>query len=558
MCGIAGLLGREDKAVVRQMTDRIAHRGPDGEGQWSDAGLVTLGHRRLSIVDLEGGAQPMESLDGRYCIVYNGETYNHEPIRRELEAKGHQFRTDHSDTEVILEAYRAWGPSFVERLEGMFAFAIWDTQDQTLFIARDPFGIKPFFCRWTKEGDWIFNSEVKGLQAHDGWDPVVDVCRIKERIALEFLVGQGTLLEGVHQLPPGTWALLDPKTFTPGKEIPFVPYMRTDIETYDSPQQAMKEIYTRFQNSVEEQLMSDVPLGVILSGGLDSAAVAAAYAKASDAPIRTFTIGEGDQVEDVRRARQLAEHLGANHHETSFTAEDYHRELPRYVWANENINYTEFFFQPLFEFTRKHVTVALCGQGSDELWGGYARYKDPRALAMERIRRIDATDPSHGCSLRQTVISTHRHGAALAEWDQQGQLNNFQLRLVDRNSMASSLEVRVPFLSKPLAQISHNTSWGWKIRDGVEKWILREALEELKMPKDLTWRPKVPAGRSTAPGVVETFESWAERNVGRHAPTQGLEHAFPNAAEAAVYRLWHHHTVECRGAPNTITLEDLL
>ena len=181
MCGIAGLLGREDKGLVGRMGDAIAHRGPDGDGTWTDDG-VTLGHRRLSIIDHEGGAQPMESHDGRFCVVYNGEVYNHRLLRAELESAGCTFRSDHSDTEVLLEGYRHWGPSVVERLEGMFAFALWDTQERTLFIARDPFGIKPFFYACAGD-DWIFASEQKALFVHPDLAAVPDIDRVKERAA---------------------------------------------------------------------------------------------------------------------------------------------------------------------------------------------------------------------------------------------------------------------------------------------------------------------------------------------------------------------------------------
>lgn len=555
MCGIAGLLGREDAPLVGRMCDRIAHRGPDGHGTWTDAG-VTLGHRRLSIIDIEGGAQPMESHDGRFCIIYNGEVYNHRDLRRRLEAAGAAFRSDHSDTEVILEGYRAWGTEVVTHLEGMFAFALWDTEARTLFVARDPFGIKPLFYACA-DGDWIFASEQKALFAHPELARVPDLDRVKERAALELLTGQATLFRGVHQLPPGTYAVLRADD-APECHADWMPYYHVPLERFDTVEQAVVAVRERFAASVEEQLMADVPLGVILSGGLDSAAVAAVHQGLSDEPVHTFTIAESEEVEDFRQARRLAEHLGTDHHETFFDLDDVLTGLPRYTWHNENINYTEFFFQPLFSFMRQTVTVGLCGQGSDELWGGYDRYRDPLPLARERIGRLRAAAPAHEEALSTQVALTHVSGSSLAEWDQNGgQLSNFQLRLVDRNSMTSSLEVRVPFLSRPQHRASRAIAWGDKLRDGVEKWVLRKAVEDVGMPHDLVWRKKVPAGRATAPGVMDRFETYAARLVSdadmrRHR----LAGTFRLPAEQLLFDLWHEVFIE-RDGHRGLSLEDL-
>ncbi len=558
MCGIAGILGTEAPDIVSKMADSILHRGPDGEGIWVD-GDVTLGHRRLSIVDLEGGAQPMESHDGRYCIVYNGELYNHAELRAKLESDGATFATDHSDTETILEAYRAWGPQAVTRFEGMFAFALWDTQERTLFIARDPWGIKPFFYACTGS-EIVFASEQKALFEHPDIQPVADLDRIKERATLEFLTGQATLFAGVRQLPPGTWAMLRPGDCAQ-RGVAWQPYYHVPVERFSSVEDAAHAIKDRFVQSVQEQLMADVPLGVILSGGFDSAVVATAHQRLlSDTPIHTFTIAESEDVADFQAARALAQHLGTDHHEGFFDLDTVLTDLPRYVWHNENINYTEFFFMPLFEMMAKDVKVGLCGQGSDELWGGYDRYKDPQALAIERLQRIRAAAPAHEDELAAQVAMTHMSGQSLAEWDQQGQLSNFQLRLVDRNSMAASLEVRVPFLSRPLQQASRAVPWGWKMHadDGamVEKWILRKALADLGMPDDLHWRPKLPAGRATGPKVMERFEAEATRLVGSSMSADPLAKAFTRPAEYLLYRLWDAVHIQ-RHDPQKLTLEDL-
>lgn len=554
MCGIAGILGREDKALVGRMCDRIAHRGPDGHAVWTDAD-VTLGHRRLSIIDIASGDQPMESHDGRFVVVYNGEIYNHAALRVELEAAGCTFCTDHSDTEVLLEGYRHWGLDLFGRLEGMYAFALWDTEEGELVLGRDPFGIKPFFYACTGE-EFVFASEVKALYAHPDINFVPDVDKVKERAALEFLTGQSTLFEGIHQLPPGSFAVLKPNDRY-DCHIPWQPHYVVPAEEFQTIEDAARAIKDRFVASVEQQLMSDVPLGVILSGGLDSAIVAQVHAAVSDEPIHTFTVAESEDVEDFRQARNLAERLGADHHEAFFDMDDLVRDLPRYAWHNENINHTEYFFMPLFDMMAKTVKVGLCGQGSDELWGGYDRYRNPLPLSRERIRRLRRSGPKHAEELATTVALTHSSGSALAEFDQLGgQLNNFQLRLVDRNSMAHSVEVRVPFLSRPLHQASRAVGWGLKVHEGVEKWIFRRAVEDLGLSEDLVWRKKVPAGRATAPGVMGGFDAYAERLLPlEKRVAHPLAGTFNSAAEQLVHDVWQEVFVR-DGRIDGITLEE--
>lgn len=554
MCGIAGILGREDKPLVGRMCERIAHRGPDGHDVWTDTD-VTLGHRRLSIIDIERGDQPMESHDGRYVVVYNGEIYNHAALRAELEAAGCTFRTDHSDTEVLLEGYRRWGLDLFGHLEGMYAFALWDTVEGELILGRDPFGIKPFFYACTGN-EFVFGSEVKALYAHPDLHFASHVDRVKERAALEFLTGQGTLFDGVHQLPPGSFAVLRPNDKY-DCHIPWQPHYVVPTEEFQSIEDAAHAIKDRFVASVREQQMSDVPLGVILSGGLDSAIVAQVHADHSDEPIHTFTVAESEDVDDFRHARQLASDLGADHHEAFFDMDDLVRDLPRYAWHNENINHTEYFFLPLFDMMSDHVKVGLCGQGSDELWGGYDRYRDPLPLARHRIRRIRQASPSHGEELATQVAFTHSSGSALAEFDQLGgQLNNFQLRLVDRNSMAHGLEVRVPFLSRPLHQASRAVGWGLKLHDGVEKWIFRRAVQDLGLSDELTWRKKVPAGRATAPGVMDRFDAYADKLLpASKRAAHPLSGTFTSAAEQLAHDVWHE-VFERDGRLEGIALED--
>jgi len=232
--------------------------------------------------------------------------------------------------------------------------------------------------------------------------------------------------------------------------------------------------------------------------------------------------------------------------------------LPRHAWHNENTNYTEFFFLPLFAMMKPHVTVGLCGQGADELWGGYARYQDPDSLAAQRRRRLALASPPNAAELEATIATSHASGEALSRWDQKGQLANFQLRLVDRNSMASGLEVRVPFLSRTMQAQSKVVPWEWKVRGGIEKWLLRKAVADLGLPEDIVKRKKLAAGRATAPGVAARFEAYAEslRPAARIA-AHPLAGAFQNAAECLMYDLWHEVFIERQGNWRGVTLEAL-
>ncbi|HEX2065548.1 MAG TPA: asparagine synthase (glutamine-hydrolyzing) [Candidatus Thermoplasmatota archaeon] len=553
MCGIAGLLGRDDRALVGRMCARLAHRGPDGSALWSDA-QVTLGHLRLAVIDVATGQQPMADASGRFTIVYNGEVYNHLALRAELEALGARFRT-RSDTEAILEGYRLWGTKVLERLEGMFALALWDGERRELLLARDPWGIKPLhyafaFSGGLREGgDLLFASEAKALFAHEALPPRPDLDAFREQAVLEFLTGTRTLFAGVHQLPPSTWALVRPG------DRRVTPHAYAAVSPEAAPttsEEAVRAVRERLGQAVREQLASEVPLGVVLSGGLDSAAVAALHQSMSDRPVQTFTVAEGEEVEDLRVARRVADHLGTEHHEATFGLDDLLRDLPLHAWHNENVNYTEFFFLPPFRAMRRKATVGLCGQGADELWGGYARYQDPHALAAERLRRLEVAKPEDP-ALAGTILRHHASGAELAAWDQGAQLANFQLRLVDRGSMAFGLEVRVPFLSRPQQALSDAVPWEWKVQGGIEKWVLRRAVEPL-LPKEVAWRRKVPAGRATAPRVMERFEAQAARLRPRAHPHPAGELA--SGADRLMYALWTELFVH-DARPQSVTLEAL-
>lgn len=518
MCGIAGAWGT-DRAGVARMLDAIAHRGPDGHGLWT--GDVTLGHRRLAVVDLETGAQPMVDAAGRFVMVYNGEIYNHLALRRELATRGVRFAT-RSDTETVLEAFKAWGVAAFERLEGMFALALFDTETKRLILARDRWGIKPLY--WTEhEGVWMFASEQKAFGAV-GRPFVVDEAALRMQAVLEFNVA--SLFVGIEEVMPGTF-----QVFEKGRLVDEATYLHRAPSIPQSPEATARSLRDALVESVQEQLMSDVPLGVVLSGGLDSATVTAIHTRLLGGKgVDTFTVAEAEDVEDYQVAARLASELDTRHHASIITYDQAVAALPSHAWHNENTNYTESFFFHLFGRMRRTVTVGLCGQGADELWGGYARYKDPASLLQLRNKRLAAVGGQ-----APFLASWHATGEALAKADQGAQLRNFQLRLVDRNSMAFGLEVRVPFLSRNLQRLSDASPWSFKIRGGIEKWALRKAAEDLGVPEAIAWRPKLPAGRATAPGIWQRFETEAERHVTRE---RRAKTPWASAAECLMEDVW--------------------
>ncbi|MCC6127008.1 MAG: asparagine synthase (glutamine-hydrolyzing) [Pirellulales bacterium] len=381
MCGIAAILsslgGRiPRKEDLQRMNDAMAHRGPDGEGIQLFTGArhaVGLGHRRLSIIDLAGGKQPMCNEDCSVWITYNGEIYNYLELQKELQALGHRFRT-RCDTETIVHAYEEWGAGCVERLRGMFAFAIWDARTECCFAARDRLGVKPFYYV-ESAGALLCASEVKALLAAEWISASLRREAVPEYLTLGYLAGDGTLFQGINKLLPGHWLL-----WREGK---------LQIERYwDVPLPAVgnesrsegeltEEFLALFRDSVRMRLMSDVPLGVFLSGGLDSSAIAAVMAGQMSAPVKTFSVGfEADYYSEFDFAREAAAEIGAEHHEIVLKPNDAFASLPRLIW-HEDEPIRNSSSVALYEVSRlagEHVKVVLTGEGSDETFAGYERY----------------------------------------------------------------------------------------------------------------------------------------------------------------------------------------
>jgi asparagine synthase (glutamine-hydrolysing) len=376
MCGIAGVIkfGRGARAeldTIRHMCTMMTHRGPDDDGFYV-SGPVGVGMRRLSIVDLARGHQPISNEDETAWIVFNGEIYNHAELREQLEARGHRYRTN-SDTETIVHLYEEYGPNCVRHLRGMFAFAIWDTKKQHLFMARDRLGIKPLYYRLTPES-LAFGSEIKVVLA-SGTQPKFNRQVLPEYLAFGYVSGSQSFYDGILKLMPG-------HTMDVGLDgnVSIEPYWDLPV-TEEDPSHGESFYVEKYrellEQSVNSHLMSDVPLGVFLSGGIDSSAVAALMTKLRRSPVETFSVGYAeDHYSELPYARVVAEHLSSIHHEVLVSREQFFDALPQLIWhEDEPIAWPSSV--PLYfvaRLARERVKVVLTGEGSDETLGGYARY----------------------------------------------------------------------------------------------------------------------------------------------------------------------------------------
>ena len=394
MCGIAGIVGARrlapgDVDRARRMAPVLAHRGPDESGFHLDD-QAALAHRRLSIIDLASGQQPLSNEDRTIWISYNGEIYNHADLRRELEASGHRYRT-HSDTETIVHAYEQWGDACVERFRGMFAFAIWDSLRCRLLLARDRLGIKPLY--WARAGDrLLFASEIKAILETGLVTPEANQEALPELLATRYVSGSQTLFRGVHKLLPGHVMVFENGEVRE-RQYWDVPLAGADGEGNGdgvASAQGDTEVVARFRELLEEsvrlRLMSDVPLGVFLSGGIDSSVVAAIMASQIDRPVEAFSVAFADRAfSELQYSRQVAASISANAHEVVIDERDFFGAPPQLVWhEDEPIAHPSSV--PLYfvsRLAREHVTVVLTGEGSDELLAGYGKY--PRALWNWRL-----------------------------------------------------------------------------------------------------------------------------------------------------------------------------
>ena len=369
MCGICGIAANgagADRATLKGMSDRLVHRGPDDEGLYLSDG-VGLANRRLSIIDLPGGHQPIHDEEERLWITFNGEIFNYRTLRLETEKEGHRYYTN-SDTEVLLHLYEEHGPEALHRLNGMFAFAIWDEGKRELFLARDRLGVKPVYYAVRDEAI-LFGSEIKAILAAIDEPPRVDVTVIPSYLAFRMHYGDRTLFEGIRQLRAGHYLV-----WRDGRIRIKEWWDVRGSPTQTNASDAAKRLRSLLEDATRLRLISDVPVGVFLSGGIDSSTVTGLMATVGSERVKTFSVGFDDaSYDELPYARAVAEKWSTDHHETTFSAADLVKNITRMTWQFDEplIHSTGIAQYLISEVARRHVKVVLCGHGGDELWAGY-------------------------------------------------------------------------------------------------------------------------------------------------------------------------------------------
>jgi asparagine synthase (glutamine-hydrolysing) len=638
MCGIVGWLSwgesqNIDAGVLTRMRDSMVHRGPDGEGLWiSPDHKLGLAFRRLAIVDLSAAAnQPMENEDGTVRIVFNGEIYNHRKLRRELEQRGHRFRTDHSDTEAIVHGYEEWGEKVVERLEGMFGIGIWDEKKRRLFLARDRVGIKPLYFGWTGSS-FLFASEIKAILTLPSFPRDVEPVSVYHYLSFLTTPAPLTMFRGIYKMPAGCRAFVAcDGTMTaerywdalPGGEEASEVYGRSgaDLEDY-----AVRRTRELLDEAVEKRMMSDVPFGVFLSGGVDSSTNVALMSKHLDLPVRTFTVGfsDHDYLNELEYARKIAKLYRTEHHEVLINEQKMRDYLPSLIFSQDE-PIADWVCIPLYfvsKLVRDSGTIVVqVGEGSDEQFCGYRNYmmhlhmyrrywrafaRVPRAARRAIARGAhwltgvhDRHDPYIDLIFRcgfdreafwsgATVLSESRKsrlidrpaleplhvpepmwrsGLLPRSYDKADTFEivrsffdrldaqapgsdfltrmiytEFKLRLpelllmrVDKIGMSVSIEPRVPFLDHKLVEFTMNLPMGLKVKNGVSKWVLKEAVRGL-IPDDIIDRPKMGFGAPMVQWLRGDFGRMGEADLTR---TRFFDR-FP-ASRAAVLNMLKRH-----------------
>lgn len=376
MCGIIGF-NFSDKNLAQKMCDTLSHRGPDGHGIYTNSG-VTLGHTRLTIIDLVTGEQPIYNEDGTVVVVYNGEIYNYRELRVILEEKGHRFSTN-SDTEVIVHAYEEYGVECPNHFNGMFAFAIYDENKKIFLLARDRSGIKPLHYTILSDGTFIFASEIKAILQYKRVQPQIDPQSLHQIINLRYIPGVRTMFKGIHRLQPAHYLIAG------HSGIAIHPYWEPSLSVTDHPDEYYyKSCRNLLEKAVERHLISDVPLGIMLSGGIDSSSIVALASRMADEPIKTFCMGFGHPNDELEDARIVADHFETDHHQL-IVDDRLLKDYPRMIWYADEPKRNLYPFY-ISEMVSKHVKTALGGLGSDELFGGYV-FKYNFVDRVESIRK---------------------------------------------------------------------------------------------------------------------------------------------------------------------------
>src|SRR6202453_3551602 len=614
MCGICGIFFSDRDWHVQadslgRMNRSIAHRGPDDEGFFLEEN-VGLAMRRLSIIDVQSGHQPIANENQDVWIVYNGEIYNHAELRRGLEAKGHRYKTN-SDTETIVHLYEEYGRDCVKQLRGMFAFVIWDRHKRVLFAARDRLGIKPFYYRWDGKA-FVFGSEIKAILAYPGVQAEFNRGTLAEYLAFGYITGQETMFAGIRKLMPGHVLGLSEQS---GLKIERYWNLETEVDREPRSRDYYVKTYREMlEAAVGSHLMSDVPLGMFLSGGLDSSAVAALATKIHGDRIHTFAVGYAEEAfSELGYARSVAEHIRSQHHEVRLSRAEFFDSLPRLIWHEDEPivwpSSVSLFF--VARLARERVKVVLTGEGSDETLGGYTRYAwtllnsrmdrayrtlipgfarrglrntinaSPLGAALHRklehtfllrdgtswssfyydnfFSAFSAAEQIELLTPEATASAGDAYLGSMTAWEGSrgdmlhrllyADVNSYLVELLmkqDQMSMAASIESRVPFLDHELVEFTARIPARYSITGMAGKFILKQAVEDL-LPKSIIYRKKM--------GFPTPWEYWLAG-----PQLDDLEHILlePRTTERglfrpeAVQRLFAEHRAKLRDHGNRI------
>jgi len=535
MCGILAITGAlSDKTRLEAAVASLGSRGPDRSGtmQFSDC---TLGHTILAIIDLEGGAQPMRDNAAPRAISYNGEIYNYRQLKKELEAKGHRFTTN-SDTEVVLKAYAEYGETCVEKLDGMFALALWDDAKKTLFIARDRFGKKPLYYAYTPNGNIAIASEVKALEAL-GIKPEIDPAGIDTYLTLMYLPPWRTVYKNIHTLPPAHVG-----TFANGTLKTRAYWTLVDAPLSITYEEAKEETRRLLMASVQKRMIADVEIGAFLSGGVDSTLVTIYAQKEMSRPLKTFSLGYGDYINELPYANEAAAKIGTDHHTLEARANLIPELEAALAYFDEPHGDSADLAQHMLSaFTAEHVKVALAGDGGDELFMGYGWYwaywnqsklgalrdifksqfiRHQESITVfsprERRRLFQDAGAVHAEPLPGLVTALKAGDAhTINAYDLTSYLPGQLLTKVDRMSMMHGLEVRCPLLDHELAQFAYNLPLEHKMNHHTGKFILKDLLAE-SMPRTFVDRKKQGFGAPVRKWLKEPeFRAYVQRSLAK-------------------------------------------
>jgi asparagine synthase (glutamine-hydrolysing) len=538
MCGIAGWLlngpAQYGVADLQRMLDIISHRGPDDRGAIVEKCGVALGHNRLSIIDLSAAAhQPMVNADNGDILSFNGEIYNFRELRHELEGKGHHFRT-RSDTEVLLHAFAAWGTQCVRYIRGMFAFAIWRPVERALFLFRDPMGIKPLYY-WIPPGGIVFASELKALLVFPGFRPSLDRRAIGQFLEFGYTFEDDrTILSGVHKLLPGHFLRL-----RANEKMEIERYFHPEVasERTAKPGDVEAELHSTLDEVTTQHLIADVPVGLLLSGGLDSSLIAALAARQTS--VRTFTMGFAQSSLDERsHARRVARHIGSEHEEILIAPQEVTDDLESTIACFDDLfaDWGTISTRLLYRKCRERgIKVVLVGEGADELFGGYDVFRSSASQTpadwwmFQLYRRYCGRRYGHYFLVFRALMREYLKSAdgdrfdAIRFFETRNQLPNNYVMKVDKASMSVSVEARVPYLDQRVAEIAYRIPKNLLLGEGMEKNMLRRIARRFQLlPEETLARPKLggsmaaswldeqPAFRGFARDIILTRGGWTE------------------------------------------------